>query len=789
MSYELHFDVSSGLKRVLGRELITDDEVAIFELVKNSFDAGADKVELFFDGNRVVVADNGIGMDYDDLTEKWLFVAYSAKREENKEDFRDKVAQRAHYAGSKGIGRFSSDRLGQGLILQTRPKSNKTGIVHRLDVDWSKFDESDKKRFEKIPVTYAEQKSFILPVELVKFAKGFTHGTVIEINDLRLDWSRDEIKNLKASLAKLINPFGSDVDRFQISICAPAELAEDEKIKKAAKDKKDEPFARDIINGRVGNFIFEDLEEKTTFIDVSIEDGHIETILTDRTELIYHIRESNPYKELEGSDFRCRIFYLNHSAKITFARRVGLPSVQFGSVFLFRNDFRVFPIGENEDDWFGFSRRKQQGYARYLGTREVIGRVDVYGDDGDFQEASSRNQGLIDTEAVKQLRRCVMDRCLKRLERYVVPVLWVDRAESNTGDLSRLLTEPGKARVAGAVAGLVDNDDIELFDYSKRLIGILNERSSDFEESIVSLRAIANKTDDKELIEKLDEAEKRFEELKLAEVEARKVADQERKASEKAMERALQAEAEVKATRAEIEVERRRSHFLESVASLDVKTILNLHHQVTIYSVDVNQQIENLITKSQGKESIPREDVMKAIEQIAFQNRRIQAISRFAAQATFSLDSGKITTDLAEFIEDYVNNIARQTTGARIKVEVKNDHPGLNMKFNPIDVSIIIDNLVSNARRARAPKINFTIEPLTKNGLSVDVSDNGKGFAAGVDPDRMFDMGYTTTHGSGLGLYHVQQVLGQMGGSIELAENQGQRGTSFKIKITKSSPK
>ena len=38
---KLHFDVSTGLKRVIGRDLITDDEVAIFELVKNSFDANA----------------------------------------------------------------------------------------------------------------------------------------------------------------------------------------------------------------------------------------------------------------------------------------------------------------------------------------------------------------------------------------------------------------------------------------------------------------------------------------------------------------------------------------------------------------------------------------------------------------------------------------------------------------------------------------------------------------------------------------------------------------------------
>ena len=58
----LHFDVSTGLKRVLGRELITNDEVAIFELVKNAFDADADTVHIHFGQNRIVIADNGSGM-------------------------------------------------------------------------------------------------------------------------------------------------------------------------------------------------------------------------------------------------------------------------------------------------------------------------------------------------------------------------------------------------------------------------------------------------------------------------------------------------------------------------------------------------------------------------------------------------------------------------------------------------------------------------------------------------------------------------------------------------------
>jgi hypothetical protein len=123
---KLNFEVSTGLKRVLGRELITDDEVAIFEMVKNSFDAGADMVNLFFGDDNVVVVDNGSGMSFEDLTDKWLFVAYSSKREDGaKKDFRDVAAERSHYAGSKGIGRFSSDRLGRELFLQTRPRGTK----------------------------------------------------------------------------------------------------------------------------------------------------------------------------------------------------------------------------------------------------------------------------------------------------------------------------------------------------------------------------------------------------------------------------------------------------------------------------------------------------------------------------------------------------------------------------------------------------------------------------------------------------------------------------------------
>ena len=70
-----HFKVSSALKNIIGKDLITDDFVAIFELVKNSFDANAKRVDVVFektlsDDGRIIISDNGKGMDLKDIEEK-----------------------------------------------------------------------------------------------------------------------------------------------------------------------------------------------------------------------------------------------------------------------------------------------------------------------------------------------------------------------------------------------------------------------------------------------------------------------------------------------------------------------------------------------------------------------------------------------------------------------------------------------------------------------------------------------------------------------------------------------
>ena len=199
------FRVSTGLKDLIGRDLITNDFVAVFELVKNSFDAHANSVRILFDDDRIVITDDGKGMSEADILDKWLFVAYSAKREGTEDaDYRDDISKRGRvYAGAKGVGRFSCDRLGSRLQLSSRTQGGKVQI---LNVNWISFEKDAKKEFGKVKVRLSEAPRF--PDPETQPEPGY--GTVLAINNLRSDWDRAKLQRLKRELMKLINPFDEE---------------------------------------------------------------------------------------------------------------------------------------------------------------------------------------------------------------------------------------------------------------------------------------------------------------------------------------------------------------------------------------------------------------------------------------------------------------------------------------------------------------------------------------------------------------------------------------------------
>ena len=105
------FKVSGNLIKKLGEESITNKNIAILELIKNSYDANSSKVDLILENintkdAKIKISDNGDGMTNNDLENKWLNIATSNKAEKSTKP------QGRTTVGEKGIGRLSSESLG-----------------------------------------------------------------------------------------------------------------------------------------------------------------------------------------------------------------------------------------------------------------------------------------------------------------------------------------------------------------------------------------------------------------------------------------------------------------------------------------------------------------------------------------------------------------------------------------------------------------------------------------------------------------------------------------------------
>lgn len=855
---DLHFKTNVQLKSIIGKDLINDDNIAILELVKNSFDADAKKVKVKYfnlkkndDENtseyssltsRLIIQDNGIGMDIDDIKDKWLNIAYSEKKSNT-------TQYKRRMAGAKGVGRFSCDRLGEYLNLFA--KTSKDPNYYKLSIDWKKFEVEDEgKEIQSIPLKYEilNPKEF----ESLGFSK-FNQGVLLEIIKLRsiwaypifdrngnlIDWNVSKFVELKKYLEKLINPNQAfESNDFGVYIDAPEFQEENKSLDYNSR-----------FIGKVENRIFEHLDFKTTSIETLITDEGKElyTELKDKGETIFWIREKNPFYPYI-TNAKATVYYLSPYAKSFFTKQTGIRSVDYGSIFLFINGFRVPPYGELGNDWLGLDQRKAQGYSRYIGLRELVGQIEILNEGNEFQIVSSR-EGIVKNESYKILtlsenNNSFFYKAFRRLERYVVEGLNWDSApenenlaeihkkivsgETNEEDLNYsedLITK--QKRVYSTIHNIISaksNEVIELYinenlitqkieeereaserefnqlieDFSNKKIDadtlnqILHRKAQENEELEKQLKefskyttneatskAILELQDYKNTIEKqtllIEDLRKQLEDLK-----------QQKETAEKSASTLLE---KVSKVESDLSIEKEKNLYLLATRRTLSPDADGLIHTIKINNVEVRDGLENIIDDL-TENDFNIQDLIKRLGFLKICAERSLKMAEFVTRADLKDDIEKKDIDVVKYIVEYLS-LFGDTYSENLKFSFSNSNEHLSKKLSVLNLSIILDNLISNAVKWDANKIQIDFEKVNDKQLLIFFSDNGKGLSEKfiTNSEKIFELsvrdvppsGYS---GSGIGLFYAKNLLNEMICDIEFfGNNKVLSGATFKITI------
>ncbi|GEN69212.1 EcoRII N-terminal effector-binding domain-containing protein [Chryseobacterium rhizosphaerae] len=400
------FRPKAHILTLLGEELIKDPVMAIYELIKNSYDADAKKVEVHFNDilnpklANIIVKDSGTGMKEEVLRDVWLEPGTAFRKPFD--EFGKRMIIRSPLfkrvpMGEKGVGRFAVHKLGNKIQLISRPAElvfdDKGDVIEsklldyevEIEIDWKVFTQSSY--LSEIHIEYkknTDKKSFYFQNN---------SGTYIRISDLKETWNRGMARQLKRHTLAMISP-KNDPQKFQIDLNfynnwldrfpGIDELLFQAPYKLTAILDKDYNLQFDYtfklannptiglreikadkgvnITGNLRPFLRSYYEEK------GFEDGQIEKLLEEKANASLPfgglIIELYSY-DLDSPSLK-DVTYTPDVLKKTLKDQHGIR--------VFKDDLRVYDYGEPDNDWLGLDLKRVNN-KEWFSNNQNIGFV------------------------------------------------------------------------------------------------------------------------------------------------------------------------------------------------------------------------------------------------------------------------------------------------------------------------------------------------------------------------------------------------------------------------------
>lgn len=366
---------------LIGDELISDEPVAVVELVKNAYDADATQVRVAFEGandldpDMLIVEDNGHGMSLDTVLSGWFEPGTVHKKQgERSPDGR-------LFQGAKGIGRFAAARLAESLLLETKETGAKAGVSVLLD--WGSF--ADDSYLDEVTIDYQIDRLSTL-----------THGTKLSLINLhaRRHWLEDDFEALHNRLSRLVSPFQtsegrSEISNFEIDLNIPGYpqftgRVEPHKLTTVPKYRLSGELSDDgTFNGELkidGNVVKQlkkhSLGSKGEKVSCGPFAVEIRAWDRDRPGL-------TPYM-------------VQFNQSLTGLRRI---LNAYSGVSIYRDGFRVHPYGEQGLDWLSLDTRSRQNPTMRLANNQIIAAIRISRDGNSGLSDRTNREGLVHNSA------------------------------------------------------------------------------------------------------------------------------------------------------------------------------------------------------------------------------------------------------------------------------------------------------------------------------------------------------------------------------------------------------
>ena len=378
---------------LIGEELISDEEAALVELVKNAYDADASEVVITFhnsitDVKTIEIEDNGCGMTADAIQSGWFEPGASKKRTLGYSEGGRVLL------GAKGIGRFAAAKLGRFFKVKTKSSKNNQEI--EVNIDWKEF-ESDNY----LDSVNSKKKK--------KNGGNSSVGTTLIIEGINsIVWNENKYKNLMARLNGLISPNFIENKKFTIKI-RQSSYSKLETV--TTPTFFEEP--RYLCQGRV---IKNNNEYKIT--GSVIAKGFDGKPYNDKIEDIVEADECGTFEfKITAWDRDKASLDLMVDAKDSLsAKNIKKMLDAYCGVRIYRDGFRIFPYGGQGNDWLSLDQRNRQNPTLRLSNSQVIGSILITNDCNEGLIDRSSREGLKHNVAYYQLVDIVHDKIMPKIE-------------------------------------------------------------------------------------------------------------------------------------------------------------------------------------------------------------------------------------------------------------------------------------------------------------------------------------------------------------------------------------